>query len=339
MDTIEQLAADERTARVILAVASEPADSVTGRMVRMVGATETAARVVADEPPPGSDGDAWQRRLAPRIDATQVQRVLAETERHGMRVLIPGDAHWPAGLDALGDLAPVVLWAKGDTELLTEPVWDRLTVTGARASTGYGEHVASELVQSAVEEGHRVFSGGAYGIDGAAHRAALAAGGPTIAVLAGGLDRLYPAGHTDLLTRISKQGLLLSELPPGAAPTKWRFLQRGRLLAALSGAVIVVEAGYRSGTLHTAARAIELGRPVGAIPGPLTSAASAGCHRLLRDGLGSIITGYDDVRELLHAVRDGAHRAVRRTAGLENDPLDSSAGSRSSARSGRGLSL
>lgn len=322
MDTINELAADERTARIILAIASEPGDAVTGRMIRTVGASETVARAIGTEVPVGPDGDTWQRRLAPRIDAAQTKRAIADAERHGMRVLIPGDAHWPSGIDALGDRAPVALWAKGDTELLTEPVWERLTVTGARASTGYGEHITTELVQSAVEEGHRVFSGGAYGIDGAAHRTALASGGPTVAVLAGGLDRLYPAGHTDLLTRISRQGLLLSEVPPGAAPTKWRFLQRGRLLAALSGAVVVTEAGYRSGTLHTAARAVELGRPVGAVPGPVTSATSAGCHRLLRDGLATVITGYDDVRELLHMVRDGAHRRLRERTGLENDPLD-----------------
>ncbi|SJN11138.1 Rossmann fold nucleotide-binding protein Smf possibly involved in DNA uptake [Leucobacter sp. 7(1)] len=322
MDTINELAADERIARIILAIASEPGDTVTGRMIRTVGATETVARAIGAGVPVGPDGDTWQRRLAPRIDAAHTGRVIAAAERHGMRVLIPGDAHWPSGIDALGDRAPFALWARGDTELLTEPVWERLTVTGARASTGYGEHVTAELVRSAVDEGHRVFSGGAYGIDGAAHRAALAAGGPSVAVLAGGLDRLYPAGHTDLLTRISKQGLLLSEVPPGSAPTKWRFLQRGRLLAALSGTVVIAEAGYRSGTLHTAARAVELGRPVGAVPGPVTSATSAGCHRLLRDGLATVITGYDDVRELLHMVRDGVHRRLRERAGLENDPLE-----------------
>lgn len=323
MDTIKELAADERTARIILAVASEPGDAVTGRMIRTVGASGTVAHVMAAEVPVGPDGDLWQRRLAPRIDSGQTQRVLAETERHGMRVLIPGDAEWPTGIDVLGDRAPVALWVKGDPGLLTTPVRDHLTVTGARASTGYGEHVTTELVQSAVADGRQVLSGGAYGIDGAAHRAALASGGSTVAVLAGGLDRLYPAGHTELLTRISKEGLLLSELPPGAAPTKWRFLQRGRLLAALSGTVLIAEAGYRSGSLHTAARAVELDRPVGVVPGPITSAASAGCHRLMRDGLASVITGYDDVRDLLDGVREGAHRAVRRTAGLEADPLDS----------------
>ncbi|WP_394255163.1 DNA-processing protein DprA [Pseudoclavibacter helvolus] len=322
MDTINELAADESTARIILAIASEPGDAVTGRMIRTVGASETVARGLADEVPAGPDGDTWQRRLAPRLDAAQIQRVLAETERHGMRVLIPGDAEWPAGIDALGDGAPVALWAKGNPGLLTGPMWDRLTITGARASTAYGEHVTTELVQSAVADSRVVFSGGAYGIDGAAHRAALASNGSTVAVLAGGLDRLYPAGHTDLLTRVGKDGLLLSELPPGAAPTKWRFLQRGRLLAALSGTVLIAEAGYRSGTLHTAARAAELGRPVGAIPGPITSATSTGCHRLLRDGLATVVTGYEDVRELLHGVRDRAHRAVRERAGLESDPLE-----------------
>ena len=322
MDTINELASDERTARIILAVASEPGDAVTGLMIRTVGASETVARVVADELPPGPDGDSWQRRLAPRLDPAQVQRVLAETERYGMRVLIPDDAEWPAGIDALGDRVPVALWAKGDTGLLARPVWDRVTVTGARASTGYGEHVTTELVQSAVTDSRVVFSGGAYGIDGAAHRAALASDGSTVAVLAGGLDRPYPAGHTELLGRVGTDGLLLSELPPGAAPTKWRFLQRGQLLAALSGTVLIAEAGYRSGTLHTAARASELGRPVGAIPGPITSATSTGCHRLLRDGLAAVITGYDDVRELLHGVRDRAHHAVRERAGLESDPLD-----------------
>ncbi|XPP25600.1 MAG: DNA-processing protein DprA [Leucobacter sp.] len=322
MDTINELAADERTARVILAIASEPGDSVTGRMLRTVGASETVAQAVAEEVPVGPDGDTWQRRLAPRINAAQVQRVLADTERHEMRVLIPGDKEWPGGINALGDRAPVALWARGDTGLLTSPMWDRLTVTGARAATGYGEHVTTALVESAVADSRTVLSGGAYGIDAAAHRAALASDGSTIAVLAGGLDRPYPVGHTDLLARTAQDGLLLSELPPGAAPTRWRFLQRSRLLAALSGTVLIPEAGYRSGSLHTAAHAIDLGRPVGAIPGPLTSAASAGCHRILRDGLGSIITGYDDVRELLHSVRDGAHRRVRERAGLEADPLD-----------------
>ena len=214
-----------------------------------------------------------------------------------------------------------------------------VTITGARAATGYGEHVAMELAAAAMTDKRQVVSGGAYGIDGVTHRTVLAGGGSTIAVMAGGLDRLYPAGHTELLNRVGTHGLLLSELPPGAAPSKWRFLQRGRLLAALSGAVVVAEAGYRSGTLNTAARAVELHRPVGAVPGPITSPASAGCHRLLRDGLATVITGYDDVRSLLDGMRDGPQRMMQRTAGLEHDPLDPHVGPSSARPSGQGLSL
>ncbi len=244
---------------------------------------------------------------------------------------------WPAAVDVLGDRAPLVLWAKGDTNLLASSVRDRLTLTGARAATGYGEHVAAELAQSAVADGRQVVAGGAYGIEGAAHRATLAAGGRPVAVMPGGLDRLYPAGHAELLTRVGETGVLLSEMAPGSAPTKWRFLARSRLLAALSGAVVVAEAGYRSGSLHTAARATELGRPVGAVPGPVTSAASAGCHRLMRDGLAEVVTGYDDIRSLLDTAHNAARQATGRTAGLEDHAAGrSTAVSRPSAR---GLSM
>lgn len=143
-----------------------------------------------------------------------------------------------------------------------------------------------------------VVSGGAYGIDGMAHRAVLASGGATIAVLAGGLDRLYPSGHDALLTRIAEQGLLLSEAPCGTAPTKWRFLQRNRLIAALSAATVVVEAGRRSGALSTANHALAMGLPVGLVPGPVTSAASAGCHAFLRELPSTLVTGAPDVMRL-----------------------------------------
>lgn len=137
-----------------------------------------------------------------------------------------------------------------------------------------------------------------YGIDGAAHRGALSAGGSTIAVLAGGVDRPYPAGHRDLIDRIAAHGVVVADVPCGSAPTKWRFLARNRLIAALSDATVVVEAGWRSGALNTAHHAAEIGRPLGAVPGPVTSAASAGCHRLLREVDAVCITGAADVREL-----------------------------------------
>ena len=157
-------------------------------------------------------------------------------------------------------------------------------VVGSRASTAYGEHVASDLSEGLCRRGVAVVSGAAFGIDGAAHRAALAADGCTVAVLAGGLDVPYPAGHSSLMYRIRAAGLLVSEYPPGIRPARHRFLARNRLVAALSGATVVVEAGLRSGAANTAAWARALGRVVCAVPGPVTSSASAGCHALIRGG-------------------------------------------------------
>jgi len=131
-----------------------------------------------------------------------------------------------------------------------------------------------------------------------AHRAALASQGLTVAFLAGGVDRFYPSGHDSLLTRIVEHGAVISELPCGSPPTKWRFLQRNRLIAAASLATIVLEAGWRSGSLNTAGHAAALGRPLGAVPGPVTSAASAGCHRLIRDYDAICVTNPDQMAEL-----------------------------------------
>jgi DNA processing protein len=148
--------------------------------------------------------------------------------------------------------------------------------------------------------GYTVVSGGAYGIDGMAHRAVLACGGTTVAVLAGGIDQLYPAGHDELLRRIIASGAVVSEVSPGGAPTRWRFLQRNRLIAAMAGATVVIEAGYRSGSLNTATHARDLDRPIGVVPGPVTSGASAGCHRLLRTNPATtLVTSVADVVELL----------------------------------------
>jgi DNA processing protein len=149
-----------------------------------------------------------------------------------------------------------------------------------------------------VDRGYTIISGAAYGIDGMAHRAALASQGLTVAFLAGGVDRFYPSGHDSLLTRIVENGAVISELPCGSPPTKWRFLQRNRLIAAASVATIVLEAGWRSGSLNTAGHAATLGRPLGAVPGPVTSAASAGCHRLIRDYDAICVTNPDQMAEL-----------------------------------------
>ena len=172
------------------------------------------------------------------------------------------------------------------------------SLVGARASSGYGEHVAAELAGDLAATGTVIVSGGAYGIDGAAHRAALGVSGATVAFLAGGVDRAYPAGHQSLIRQIAAEGAVVSEPPCGAAPTKWRFLARNRLIAALGHATVVIEAGWRSGSLNTAGHAAALGRPLGAVPGPVTSAASAGCHRLLREYDAQCVTSAQEVREL-----------------------------------------
>ena len=193
------------------------------------------------------------------------------------------------------------MWTHGETPFLTTALSDRVTITGSRASTSYGEHVTVELATGMADEERIVVAGGAYGIEGAAHRAVLASGGQTIAVLAGALDRPDPAGHSDMLRRIGNVGLLVSEVPPGATPTRHTFIARNRLMAALSGATMVPEAGMRSGSMTTVLIARELGRGVGAVPGPVTSAASAGPNELIKQRFASLITQPSDVIALFDA--------------------------------------
>nr|WP_268748226.1 DNA-protecting protein DprA [Microbacterium sp. CH12i] len=196
--------------------------------------------------------------------------------------------------------APIVFPTQTTTRILHRMQYrGEIAIVGARAATPYGEHMASELAGDLAATGTLIVSGGAYGIDGTAHRAALGVGGATVAFLAGGVDRAYPSGHQQLFEKIRGGGAVLSEVPCGTAPTKWRFLSRNRLIAALGGATVVVEAGWRSGSLNTAGHAAALGRPLGAVPGPVTSAASAGCHRLMREYDARCVTNAEEVRELL----------------------------------------
>lgn len=297
---------DELFARAIWSVLVEPGDSVAGALIAEVGAVP-AARMVIDRVEPATIVEATRGeitaerardgllRWTERLRASDVMRSLESAARCRATMIVPGDAHWPAHVVALRDSQPVLLWARGDLELLRRP---GIAIVGARAATGYGEHVAMELAAGLCARDVVVVSGGAYGIDGMAHRAALASGGATIAVLAGGIDRLYPSGHEALLTRVAEQGLLLSEVPCGAAPTKWRFLQRNRLIAVLAAATVVVEAGRRSGALNTANHALDAGLPVGVVPGPITSAASAGCHALLRTGPVECVTSVAEIMQL-----------------------------------------
>jgi DNA processing protein len=218
-----------------------------------------------------------------------------------------GDSSIGAGiLPMRGDLAPpLALWVRGPG-IAAELCDQAAALVGARAATGYGLHIAGELGAGLAAAGFTVVSGAAFGIDGAAHRGALAAGGPNIAVLACGIDRSYPAAHETLLGRIAATGLVVSEYPPGAVPARHRFLVRNRLIAALAGGTVVVEAALRSGAQRTAADAHAIGRPVLAVPGAVTSGQSAGCHRLIREGA-VLVTRVEEVLE--EVGRIGVHLA------------------------------
>lgn len=274
---------DERTARMALSMIADPDDVTTGRVLALVGAVETVRLLEStDTVPflPKVDAMIWREHHAARI-TDRVPEALDQARQAGYGVLIPSDPDWPAGVNDLTDRAPYVLWTLGDETLLNRPLRNLVTVTGSRASTTYGAHMAGQLASEFAADGRIVIAGGAYGIDAAAHRGVLADRGQTIAVLAGGLGRPYPRGNAELLDRIADTGLLLSEAPPEAEPTRQRFLARNRLEAALPGATVIVEAGARSASLGIARRAHGLGRVVGAVPGPVTSAASAGPHHLI----------------------------------------------------------
>lgn len=296
---------------------AEPGDRGAGLLVAALGAATAlnaliehwpAQRIVeAVDPTARAGRDALAQEIGaalarwrPRVNSAAAVRALQSAARIGCRLAIPGDVEWPLGVDDLGVHAPIALWCRGQEESMSA-MTRSLALVGARAATGYGEHVAMEASAGLVDRGFAIVSGAAYGIDGMVHRSALASGGVTVAFLAGGLDRFYPSGHDALLTRIVETGAVISELPCGAAPTRWRFLQRNRLIATSSQATVVLEAGHRSGSLNTAGHAAAAGRPLGAVPGPVTSPASAGCHRLLRDFDARCVTNAMEMAELVDA--------------------------------------
>lgn len=243
--------------------------------------------------------DRWRAR----VDTLAPLRDLETVRRFGGTLLIPESDWWP---QALGDLQleePLCLWVRGENPVPI-PSQDRVVaVVGSRDSTNYGDEVTGGLAAGLVARGYTVVSGGAYGIDARAHRGALKLARedhalPTLSVLACGVDRYYPAGNEGLFREIAQRGLLISEVPPGSSPTRYRFLQRNRIIAALSSVTVVVEARWRSGALSTAHHAANLGRVVGAVPGSVLSVNSAGCHRLLRDGSAICVTDAAEVAEL-----------------------------------------
>lgn len=296
---------DQRQARVAWSLVAEPGDVMVQRAITAWKGDAAAALSMVlgnlDQQPDGTADELVNaiERWKPRMSSNSLLRTIERTNQIGVHVVIPGDPEWPTEkLGRLGDAAPVVLYVRGDPALLnlTRPA---MAVVGARAATGYGEHVTMEFAAKLVDHDVTVLSCAAYGVAGMASRSALASNGRTIAVLAGGLDRFYPSGHEALLTRIVANGAVVSELPVGAMPTKWRFLERDRIIVALSDALLVVEAGSRSGALNAARHAKALGMAVGAIPGAITSPASTGCHRLIREFQAECISSSDDALGLL----------------------------------------
>ena len=252
----------------------------------------------------GDELAAGLKRWAPRIPDLRPEDDLDAIKRLNGGFLIPGDEYWPAALDDLEDV-PLGLWYRGTIEAGIPGADKSVALVGSRDSTSYGSSVAHDMAYGLAQRGICVVSGLGYGIDAHAHRAALAGSvgmlPATVAVVAGGLDRDYPSGNADLATAIrSNGGLAVSELPVGSAPSRFRFLQRNRIIAALAGVTCVVEARWRSGALHTAQQATALERSVASVPGSVYSSNSAGCHRLIREGAAVLATDVNDVLELLN---------------------------------------
>ncbi|SFF72474.1 DNA-processing protein DprA [Curtobacterium sp. YR515] len=338
---------EDTLARVVWSVLAEPGDAVAGELVAALGPDESLALVrraaaggaselleqvgtdasFADGPDRvraalESAFDRWRPRLGGADD--RAVAAMASAAAVGARLLVPGTPEWPRGLEDLGPHAPFVLWSRSE---LDDPVGaagcrGALAIVGCRANTVAGAEATAEIASVAADDGVEIVSGGAYGIDAVAHRVAVAAGTPTTAVLAGGVDQFYPAGNHDLLRNVLGRGRVLSESPPGTRPTRWRFLHRNRLIAALSGATVVVEAAARSGALNTAHHALHLGRPVFAVPGPFASAASVGCHRLIADGTAQIVVQPRDPVAAVSAVvvHDAPPVAEVLVLGTRSDP-------------------
>ena len=280
---------EDRWARVGWSRVAEPGTAQVHQWITELGAVEALEALRAGAIGAGTT-------YAARLAETDIDAVASVMRRLGIRAVVPDDDEWPGGLDVL-HRPPPCLYARGG--LAVGPALERsVAVVGARAATEYGTTMAFEIAEGLASRAATVVSGAAYGIDAAAHRGALAAEGTTVAVLACGLDRVYPAGHSGLLTRIAETGAVVSEIPIGHAPYRARFLERNRLIATMTLGTVVVEAGLRSGSLNTASHARRYHRHVAAVPGPVTSAVSAGCHELIRNG-GTLVTDAAEVLDLM----------------------------------------
>jgi DNA processing protein len=299
---------EQRLARAALTYLAEPGDPALGALLQVSEPAEVLAAIRTGKLPVAVAAVAapqtraaltraagrWRLRLAELPDDDHIAAACSGS----VRLVCPGDPEWPNRLDELGQARPYALWLRGEADLQLSSVRS-VSMVGSRAATGYGAHVAGVIAAELSERGWMIASGGAYGIDAAVHRGVVITRGSTTAVLACGVDHPYPAGHAELFAAIAADGLVVSEWPPGSRPTRLRFLVRNRVIAALTQGTVVVEAGERSGALNTARHAAELGRTLMAVPGPVTSAQSAGCHRIIRDWGGTLVTSAGDVLEML----------------------------------------
>lgn len=301
-------------------VICEPGDGLAGLLVKALGAANALSNELQNAPvekvraqiiDAGFSNDildkhgrfekallAGRERWRPRMSQALVREAIYQINKVKGFVLTPISPDWPSQLSDLGFHEPMAIWVRGSLDSLRS-LENSVAIVGCRGSSSYGEYATQNVVSSLVEKGISVISGGAYGIDGVAHRSVLALRGNTVAVMAGGVDRLYPTGHADLLKRISETGAVISELPPGSIPSKWRFLQRNRLIAALSQATLVVEANWRSGSLNTVGHAEQIHRDVFAIPGPISSPKSAGTNKLIADRRAELVVDGRDFLERL----------------------------------------
>ncbi len=291
----------ERLARVTLSCGVEPGDGTTSSLVRQLGAQRALERSLS-----AAEGETGEM-LAQRLAEVDPARQLDQAARCGIRFLVPGDPEWPTGLDQLDDAiteegfggTPPGLWVKGPmplSELATS-----VAVVGSRAASVYGVEMTRAVCEHLARAGVPVVSGGALGIDFEAHDATLSADGVTAAVLACGVDRVYPAQNRLLLQHLAAEFAVVSEQPPASAPTRPRFLARNRLIAAMTAGTVVVEAALRSGALNTAGWAESLHRQVMCVPGPVTSYTSKGVNNFLREGRGTVVTHGAEVLELIGA--------------------------------------
>lgn len=291
---------DDRSARAALTRLVEPASARASRLLAQMGAPELYRRLRHERVDQDLSADA-----AGRVVDVDPARDLERAAGRGIRFLVPGDEEWPDQLDDLEEVEgvggmqgrPFGLWVRGPLRL--DSLRGSVAVVGSRSATTYGEDVARGLGAGLAREDRAVVSGAAFGIDQAAHRGALALRGPSVAVLACGVDRAYPAAHRDLLDHHAAHGAIVSELPPGCAPMRMRFLARNRLIAALACGTVLVEAATRSGALNTAAWTDALSRPLMGVPGSVTSAQSQGVHHWIRSGAAALVTSAPDVLEVV----------------------------------------